>query len=80
MTNSTGTKNIGYLFESQPHKFRAPICREYIPVVDPTEFRTRVENAIDNLVALSDAIDAPREDYEAHADERELEPDQEHVV
>ena len=58
------TRNIGYLFESQPHKFRAPLCREFIPVVDPTEFRARVENAIDNLIALLDAIDAPREDYE----------------
>ncbi len=64
MTGNNGGRSLAHLFESRPHKFRAPKCREFIPVTDPPEFRARVEHAIDSLIALLDSIDAPREDYE----------------
>lgn len=62
------------------HQPRAPQCREYIPVVDPVEFRTQVENAIEVLIGLLDAADTPREDYEAPHHEYEDSDFDEHYM
>ena len=60
---------------------KSTISRVIFPInLSRRRGRAPVDIDIWYFCALLDAIDAPREDYEAHADEREEETDREYVV
>ena len=55
-------------------EIHAPDFGEEIPTVDPSDLRVRIDAAIETLISLLDAIDAPLEDCEPSEDHEDDDP------